>query len=432
MNGRFSAAIVAFAVATAVVTRASMQPEFLVQLHDPNLLGGAIFAAAVHTLGYAFVLSLCAVLSGAAVLLSAWRARTRGASDWHAALAAILVALCLTGRLGVSLDPIGWVCAAAFCLVLDRDDKTSTFNAIAIVAAWSLLQGGAPLGALLAILALGGSIIDARGITPAVRRKAVIAGAAVLIGSLQPFALPWHAYGPHALYLDAYAAGAQRDRIWSSGFSVPALGFSLIAIVAAWYGVRRRALSADALTFFALLILALADGRNLPYFAIACAPIVADALASYYLDARTFPTGSVRQYLVTFAAAAAAFIASLTATEPKATSWPLAPGSPVRLIASRENAPEPHRILCVNPRWCDGVPGALLDDRAGIADARSRRTQSDVVNLRGHWRSELRESGIDAVIAGKDDSVESLLTSTGWRATAHDESRVLLQRGGVQ
>ena len=431
MNGRFSAAIVAFAVATAVVTRATTIPEFLVQLHDPNLLGGPLFAVLLKTLGYAFVLSLCAVLTGATVLLVGWRTRERGASDWHAALAAVLVALCLTGRLGVSLDPIGWLCAAAFCLLLDRDDPASTITALGVIAIWSLLQGGATTGALIAVLALLGSVLDARGIDETVVRRAVLAGGACLLGVLQLHAFPWHGYGAHALYLDALGHGVQRDRIWSGGIPVSALGFALLIIVAGWYGVRRRSHSTDAFIFFALFLLSLVDARNLPYLAIAGAPIVADAVASFYIDMRKFPTGSVRQYAVTFAAAAAVFVASLTVSEPKVTVWPRPPGTPAHLIALLHGR-HVSSILCVSPRWCDGTLNAVLDDRGGIASAHARNLEYDVVNASGDWRSELKHSGVNAVIAGKDDDVAALLTSTGWRISASDGTRVLLRPQGVQ
>lgn len=426
MNGRLAPAVIAFAVATGVVTHAGILPEFLVQLRDPNLLGGPIYAYLLQTLGYAFVLALCAVLSGGAVLLVAWRTRMRGASDWHAALAAILMVLCLTGRAGVSLDPIGWVCAAAFCLLLDRDDAASTVNAIAVLCLWSLLQGGATLGALLAVVAL------ANGLT---QRRLLLAGAAVIVGVLQLHAAPWHAYGAHALYLDSLMQGAQRDRIWNGGISAGALGFAALVTVGAWYGVRRRARAADALAFFALLFLALADARNLPYFGIVAAPVVADAVASFYLDARTMPVGSVRQHFVTFAACAIAFVAILTATEPKVVIWPEAPGQPAALFTALSRERAVHHLLCTRPRWCDGVHSLLakispvLDDRAGLAAPRELRAQIDVAGTIGAWRTEMRRDGIDAVIAGKDEQIVALLTATGWRANARDGSRVLLLSG---
>ena len=123
MKGRFSAAIVAFAVATAFISVGRALPEFFVQLRDPNLLGGKDATWLLHTFGFSFVLGLCAAITAAALLLAAWRTRLRGASDWHVGLAATFIALCLVGRIGVSLDPVAWFCIAAICLLLDRDGR---------------------------------------------------------------------------------------------------------------------------------------------------------------------------------------------------------------------------------------------------------------------------------------------------------------------
>ncbi len=426
MNGRFAPAVVAFALATGTVTHAGMLPEFLVQIHDPNTLGGPVYSYLLQTFGYAFVAGFCAILAAGTVLLVAWRTRVRGATDWHAALAAVLVALCMLGSIGVSLDPIGWICAASFCLLLDREDTASPINAIAALFAWTVLQGGATLGALLAVIALADG---------ATRKRLIFAAAAVAIGVMQLHSLPWHAYGAHALYLDALLNGAQRDRVWTGAFSLQSLAFITVLAIAGWYGVKRHARAADAVAFFALLLLALVDARNLPYLGVVCAPIVADAVASFYVNARIAPLTTVRQHFVTFAACAVAFLAILTVTEPKVTIWPEAPGEPASLLKKLGADTHAHRLLCTRPRWCDGVQlvfaqiHPVVDDRAGIEPTRARRVQADVVNTTGAWRSELQRAGIDAIIAGDQEQVVALLASAGWRTDARDGTRVLLRRG---
>jgi hypothetical protein len=148
--------------------------------------------------------------------------------------------------------------------------------------------------------------------------------------------------------LDALASGAQRDALWGSSLTVPSLGFALMLIVAGWYGIRRKAQGAEALTFFGLLALSLLDARNLPYFGIVAAPVVADAVASFYLGTRTFPVGSVRQYFITFAAASAAFVATLTANEPKTMQWPAPQDSAVNLAAAAGPSAQPRgETICV-------------------------------------------------------------------------------------
>lgn len=435
---RFGATIVAFAIAIAVVSRANVLPEFLVQLRDPNIVGGLLFTFLLKTFGYAIVNALCAVLSAATVLLVAWRTRTRGAPDFYATLAALLAALCLAARLGVSLDPIGWIFAAGFALALERDGRAANPRALAIVALWALLQGGALMAGLLALLAFAGAFLDARAFDDTVRYKGVLARGAIVLGALQLHAWPWHGYGPHFLYLDAFAAGAQRDHLWTGGLSLQAASFCILVILAAWYGVHRRGRAADALSFFALMMLAIADSRNLPYFGIVAAPIVADAAASYYVDMRRFPHGTLQRYAVAFSAAALCFMAWFAATGTKTVHWPRPSEQPASLLLALAKDHRNHELLCQEPRWCDGAETTfpnlhpLLDDRAGSALPDRRRAQADAVATRGAWRSELAQSGVDAVIAKKDANIVALLTSTGWRAAKADGVRVLLHRSAIR
>lgn len=433
---RYFAPLVAFAAATAFATRAQLLPEFLVQVRDPNLLGGGLFGDALTHFGYAFVLALCAVLAAGAVLLSAWRTRLRGAPDLYCALAALLAAICLTGRFGVSLDPIGWCCAAAFALLIERPGRVALVGALAVVALWSNVQGGATLAALLALLSFAGSWLDSRQFDDDLRNKAILAGGSILLGTLQIHAWPWQGYGAHALYFDALLPGAQRNHLWNGGFTADTLAFSGVVITAAWYGVRRRGNIADAFMFFALMLLALVDARNLPYFGLIAAPIVADAAASYYVGARAMPRGSFIGYGAAFAACAFTFIASIIATEPKAIWWPQSAEQPAKLLVALAWDRRPHHLLCEQPRWCDGTRlvfpnvSIVLDDRAGLADAKTLRTQDDAVATRGSWRAELASAGVNAIIAKSDANIVSLLTQTGWRVKRSDGARVLLLPGG--
>lgn len=433
MKGRFSAAIVAFAVATAFVSAGRALPEFYVQLRDPNLLGGPGATWLLHTFGFAFVLGLCAAIAAAALLLASWRTRLRGASDWHVGLAATFIALCLIARIGVSLDPIAWLCAAAICLLLDRDDLWSSAAIVAIIGAWSLLQGGGTMGALIVTLAAIASFVERRRLDAAIARKALTAAAGIAFSLVQIHGAPFSAYGAHALYLDSLLGGAQRDRLWVGSISAPDLGFAAIVVIAGLYGIRRRERLGDAFLFFALMLLALVDARNLPFFGIVAAPIAADALASYYLEKRERPAGSLAAYGFAYAAAAFAFIAAITAFSPKVVAWPKPDVAP--LLGRLLDRPGPHRVLCVEPRWCDAVAllkhrglSVVLDDRAGAAGPLARRLQRDVENAAGNWQEELRRANIDSILADQNDRLVSLLHADGWSASISSGGETLLRR----
>lgn len=433
MKGRFSAAIVAFAVATAFVAAGRALPEFFVQLRDRNLLGGPAATWLLHTFGFSFILGLCAATAAAALLLAAWRTRLRGASDWHVGLAATIIALCLIGRFGVSLDPIAWLCAAAICLLLDRDDVWSSAAIIVIVAAWSLLQGGATMGALIVMLSVLAQAIERRRFDRALARQAVTAFGCIAFSLVQLHGSAFSVYGAHALYLDSLLGGAQRDRLWVGAITPQDLGFAAIVVLAGLYGIRRRGRLGDALLFFALMLLSLTDARNLPFFGIVAAPIVADAVASYYLQKRERPAGSLAAYGFAYAAAAFGFIALITAVEPKSVAWPKPAVAP--LLSSLLSHPGAHRILCIQPRWCDAAAllksrglTVVLDDSAGSATPLARRVQRDVENAAGNWQEELRHSNIDSIMADQNDRLISLLHADGWRASITSGGATLLQR----
>jgi len=437
MNGRFSAGIVAFALATAVVSTGGTLPEFFIQLRDPNLVGGGVYAWLLHTFGFSLVLGACAAITAAALMLAAGRTRLRGASDWHVGLAAVFIALCLVGRLGVSLDPIAWLCAAAICLLLDRDDLWSAAALVIVTAFWSLFQGGATLGALLVLLAAVAKLIERKKVDAAVARRLAAAVACIAVSLVQVHSGLFASYGAHALYLDSLLGGAQRDRLWSGAISPRDLGFAAIVVVAGWYGIRRRGRLGDAFLFFALLLLSLADARNLPFFGIVAAPVVADALASYYVEKRELPSGSFAAYALAFSAAACAFVALLTAVEPKTVAWPAPAVTP--LLSSLLHHPGRHNVLCVQPRWCDAASlmrsralSVVVDDRGGLAGPIARRVQGDVSNAIGNWQEDLRRSNVDAILADQDNRLISLLHADGWEQSISSGGAILLRRLGKQ
>ena len=364
---------------------------------------------------------------------AAWRTRLRGASDWHVGLAATFIALCLTGRFGVSLDPIAWLCAAAICLLIDRDDAWSSSSIVAIVAAWSLLQGGATMGALIVTLSAIASLIERRRFDAAAARRWLTAAACIGFSLVQLHGSLFSSYGAHALYLDSLRGGAQRDRLWVGSINPQDLGFAAIVVVAGLYGIRRRERLGDAFVFFGLMLLSLVDARNLPFFGLVAAPIAADALASYSLERRQRPAGSLAAYGFAYAAAAFAFIAAITAAEPKIVAWPKPAVAP--LLSSLLNTPGTHRILCVQPRWCDAAAlvknrglSVVLDDRAGAAGPLARRVQRDVENAAGNWQDELRRANIDSILADQNDRLISLLHAEGWRASISSGGAILLQK----
>lgn len=434
MNGRFATPLVAFALATAVVSQGRALPETPLQLHDPALLGGTALRWLLHVFGFAFILALCAGMTATAVLLCGWRTRVRGATSWYAGLAALLAALCCVDRIGASLAPLGWAFAAVVALALDSDDPRAWWAVVPVVLLWSLLEGGGTFGALLALTAAAGAWLDARRFDAAVRRRLLVALSACVAALVQPRGFGQGMWGARAMHLDAFLPGAQRAQLWHPAPDAASLGFLAILVLAAWYGVRRRARAADALSFCAVLVLALADARNLPLFGIVAAPVLADAVASFYVAQRTPPSRPLWAHLLPGATAVAAFMAVVVAVEPRYNLLAAPSSAPQYLLARLASDGRPHRVLCARLSWCDatGESGhrvrALADDRLAVEPASARRTQAAALGAQPGWVTRLRANGVDAVIAPADAPIVAFLRARGdWREAASDaHSRVLL------
>jgi hypothetical protein len=100
--------------------------------------------------------------------------------------------------------------------------------------------------------------------------------------------------------------------------------------------------------------------------------------------------------------------------------------------------PGTHRLLCTQPRWCDGVHsifpkiGTIVDDRAGIEPYANRSVEATVQSAGDGWRTVMRAARIDSIIASQDEPIVALLNGGGWRIAATDDSRVLLERKVAQ
>lgn len=424
MTGRMAAPCAAFALAVAYVAHGAPLPEFFVQLRDPNVLAALPAGALLHVFGYAFVSAAFAVFAAGSVLLSAWRTRIRGATSMHAGLAAALVALCIAGRAGTSFDAIAWLGTAIVALVLEKGDRRAWYALIPFVFIWSVMENGATVAAVLAVIALAGNALD-RNVEPGDLRGRLFACAGIVVVALvQPHLSPLRGYGIHWLYLDGFLPGAQRDSLRVLPLNASGIGVLLTLILAAWYGIRRRAKSADALSFVVFFVLAVVEVRNAPFFGIVCAPIVADAIASYYVAQREVPMLTLASYAFTAAGLAAVFVAAVTIGEPRTVAWPTPREGVAPLAATLARDGSPHTVVCEAPRWCDTVVAAnvrtLLDDRAGLAAPADRLAQRSIARARGPWEQNLATHHVDAVIASTNDPIAGLLAQRGWRERARD------------
>ncbi len=449
MGTRFAsalAALAALAVAALVVARGPVLPGALLQFHDPRLLGGVVLHALVHTAGFAFALALCAAFTGLALLLASRRTRERGAPDTFAALTAIVIAACLFDRAGLGLQPIAWTFTALVALMLEWRERRAWYAVVPVLYAWGLIDGAATFGVLLAVVAAAGATIDSRLLadrsrqwSARLRDRWIVAAASIPVVFVHGTRLSATFYGARALYLDGLLPGAERLHLFTTGAHLPAIAFLTLVVLAAWYGVRRRHRAADALIFVIGVPLAVLDARMLPFVALVLAPVVADAMASYYVYRRTVPAASFSALVLPTLAAVAVFVIVVTVAEPRRFTLPDPPSLPVALAKRLAGQSGRRRVVCARPIWCDAVSAlargdvvAVMDGRSGRAAPPERRIQARFEGLRPGWQAALQAADVNAVIAPADSPATVLLRLSGrWRAVATDQThRMLLEYRG--
>ena len=394
-------------------------------LYDPHVLGGRIAQAALAAHDTWLVRAVCALCVFATVLLTAYRIALRAARLPAIFAGAALTVLCISTRLGTSFEPFDWMLFALVALLLERR-RAPVAPVLAAIAVWACVTGGATFGALICLCVFAGTCFDERGLSARARALAAVA-LPVAVACFVQISGPPAFYGARVLYLDGLLTGNERMPPFQMNPNAAIVGFTVLVVVAAWYGLRKTGRAADALAFFAFALLAIDDVRALPFFAIAAAPSLAAVAAP--------APPRVRDLSASWPAAVVA-IAALLATAfalRGAGGFPPSPDVPLALELREARQKPGARILCTRPSWCDAAPAAglvaLLDTTAGFSNASGRELLRRVDNADGTWTAALARWHVDALIAPADAPIVSLLRAARWRVTATDsQGRALLQR----
>lgn len=349
-----------------------------------------------------------------------------------ATLAAVLCALCILASVGLSLDAVAWFGAAVVALVADANDRRLWYALVPFVFLWAMAENGATVALVITAAATAGAIADHRIERRDVRGRVFTCVAIALAALAQPHLSPLRGYGIHWLYLDSLLTGAQRDHFLLLPPNFTGAGVFALAVLGGWYGLRRRARSADAFTFLVFFLLTLCDARNAPFFAILAAPAVVDAIASTGRETTAaFDLTRTLEVTTAFAVSAMVFVAAVALAEPRTTALHPSAELPVALL-KRAAAARARVVLCEQPRWCDDARRLklfpVLDDRAGLGRPENRLAQAKISHARGNWRMALAAARVDAAIASTREPLATLLSGDGWHEAARDDERVLLLR----
>lgn len=397
-------------------------PEFFLDKnHGGALASGLLTAITQHGRVWP-ALAVCAILAICALLFVAMRARRLGADAGTAAAAIALVVLCMSARAGVAFDAAGWFFAALLLLVAGGGERYRWYLP-AIVLIWSVMLDSGTIGAALVVAIATGIAIDERAWNARVKRAFAVALACVAASLFSAHGLSLVFGGARALYFDMLLPGADRQPLWSPGFSAAAFGAFAIAAIAAIGGAYRKHHSADVTVFVTTFTAALLDVRMAPFFAIAAAPPVLARYAATLHVPR--PAGVVFAALSILAA----------------VHWAPSDMTPAMLQSLRSDR-RAHRVVCAKPSWCNSVMDLQADGITALtvgvpaaSPSRSRKLQKRIDDDTIEIANEMHDAQADALLASEQTAAPALLLAQGgWHVLARDarSSRVLIVRDALR
>jgi hypothetical protein len=375
--------------------------------------------------------AFCAI---AALALAAYRAQRFGASPAAVAVGTAAAGIALFDSFGVRVQVIAWPLVMLFLLLLESEGPVA-WLALAVAAAWSNVHASAALAPVIAALATGGALLDARAVTPRVVRLGVITAGSLGAICLNP--LGWHlpAYAlmlvgsPITHFIVEWKATGLDDPAFTYG-ALPLL--ALLIVVGA--GVARggtRPRWEEVLIVAAFFWLMIGAARNIAIFSLVALAPVARGLTQSFTVFAPDPPGARPQprerfaqaALPAFAGALAIAVAVMLLRAQDRTQVGLAAPA----LAALERVPGTQRVLCADFAWCGllvGNPHArvFLDGRADPYPVKVWDDFIEIAKVGPKWRGELDAYRVDAVVAGRNGPLDQALqTDRGWKQAFADE-----------
>ncbi len=400
-------------------------------------------ALAHGNLGWAIFAGLAAACAVVALVLSAMRAVRRGASARAVAVCSAAAGIALFESFGVRAQVVAWPFIVGFLFVLETDGPAA-WLALLVAALWSNLHASAALAPALGILVTAGAWLDARSVTPRVRRLGAISLLSLGAICLNPFGwhLPVYAFSLVGSSLVHNISEWRPTGLDDVSFRYGALPLLVLVLI---FGSAMRVGKArweDLLVVAAFFWLMLSAGRNIAIFSLIALPGASVALTAavkwFGTDAESdgLTTTALnrrieRMLIPAFGLGLAAFVGfMLVRAEKNHTQW--LPNPAVEALA---RAPGTQRVLCTDFSWCGLLVGdphtrVFLDGRADPYPQRVWDDYISIVRLDPVWRAQLDAYHVDAIIALRDEPLDQALRAvSGWHSVyvAGDRYRVWLR-----
>ncbi|HTV74820.1 MAG TPA: hypothetical protein VME66_14075 [Candidatus Acidoferrales bacterium] len=395
-------------------------------------LGAAVTSLVYAAGGYPALVAGNILLAGIAFVLVAERCRAHRLSLTATALALALAILASLGTLCVGGATADLALAAAFLACLDRLSGRWLWAAVPLTLLWVNLSTIGLIAPLFALCALVGALIEERVVTGRVRELLALTLLLVVAAIATPAGV--NALTNYSAYLGFDSSGTLGG--WQPArVSAPALFAGLVPamIFCAWLGLRRSGDPEEVAVSLAAIVLALLHGKYLGIAGLAVSPVLAAALDRVTMPSPqravpALPSGGV--------AAALALVALLGACVSFARGTQILDAGRDQYAAIDRLARDgrPHRLLCLNPSWCNyallrGAPSlqVFFDGRQESYPQDVRDDFVTIVLGRPQWLRRVKSWNIDTVVT-TPNGISLLALLPQWHALSLRGNLVIYQR----
>jgi hypothetical protein len=375
--------------------------------------------------------ALLVSLIPAAVLGSIYLRARSAATPESIAVVLVLAGVAIGESFGVRAQVLGWGCFAAFFIALERRDRWF-YASIPIAIIWANLHASVMLAPVIVAARILGLVFDN--------------GIAALRSSRELRIFPFVAFAvlctPFGWQLPAFAIELARSPIrhfiqeWQPvnvtdiSFVFGALPLALLLLLPGPNAIWRK--KADGVPLLVLFIAMVTASRNIAFFAIAAAPLAAEAFDWAFPRWRKIGERlreMERATLATIAVAIVSFGVFLAWERQHAP-----PIMPVAAMSSVARGSADHRVFCEDFTWCSlalQFPNlrVFMDGRCDAYPLAIWNAYIAMVYAKPSWEKDFHEYGVDTIVAHRNGQFASALSKDpSWRATFEDTRYVVYLR----
>ena len=371
------------------------------------------FSVAVAWLTSAKHFAVLALLTtGAAIgalLLTAYRARRRGASTVSTALVTAFTGFAMLQAFGVRAQIFGWLFLTLVLLLLDFESDWMFFI-IPIVALWANVHASALIAPVFVGAWAFGTLIEERALTPRVERNFVIFAGSVLAVCLTPLLwnLPVYAMNLETSAIRSAIAEWQPPDIAFPGFVG---GLLPLLAICCYFGIAApRERWRDGTLFAVAALISGIAVRHIPLAALIMAPMAAQRLSAALPAHARVNTILQEQFTETLifvsSALVCAFIVFNLANVPQISGVTL----PRNAMVALARIPGTHNLYCEDFAWCSLAlekPNlrTFLDGRCDPFPAKVWRDYLSVQRVTPQWYRVLSHWKVDSVLVDRNNSL---------------------------